>query len=55
MRRVPRDLVPHPLGGQNGNVVHDALVGVKVQRETGVVLLDDGPGRLLDGFGSDTL
>jgi len=50
-----RDLVPHALRGGDGDLVDDALVRVEVEGETGVVLLDDGPGGLLDGLGSDSL
>ena len=53
--RESGDLVPHPLGGGDGDLVDDALVGVEVEGEAGVVLLDDGPGGLLDGLGADSL
>jgi len=50
-----RDLVAHALGGGDGDLVDEALVRVEVEGEAGVVLLDDGPGGLLDGLGADSL
>jgi hypothetical protein len=50
-----RDLVPHALRGGDGDLVDNALVRVEVEGEAGVVLLNDGPGGLLDGLGSDSL
>ena len=50
-----RDLVPHALRGGDGDLVDDALVRVKVECESGVVLLDYGPRGLLDGLGSHSL
>jgi hypothetical protein len=55
VRCVTSDLVAHALGRQDSNIIDDTLVGVKVQRETRVVLFDDSPGGLLYGLGSDTL
>ena len=49
------NLVTHALGGGDGDLVDDALVGVEVEGEAGVVLLDDRPGGLLDGLGADSL
>ena len=47
-------LVTERLGGDEGNLLNDPLVGVEVESELGVVLLDDDTSSLLDGFGSDT-
>lgn len=55
MSSVTSNLVTHALGRQDGNIVHNALVGVKVQRQTRVVLFDNGTSRSLDSFGTDTL
>jgi len=41
-------LVPQPLAGNHGNLIADALVGLEVEREFGVVALDDDLGGLLD-------
>lgn len=49
------NLVAHALGGSDGNFVNETFVGVKVEGETGVILLDDGPCGLFDGFGSYSL
>ena len=46
-------LVAERLGGDEGNLLDDPLVGVEVESELGVVLLDDDTCGLLDGFGSD--
>ena len=46
-------LVAERLGGNEGNLLDDPLVGVEIEGKLGVVLLDDDPGSLLDGFGSD--
>lgn len=50
---VSGNLVPQPLGRNDGNLIADPLVGLKVQRELGVVALNDDLGGLLDGLGSD--
>ena len=55
MRSESGDLVAHALGGGDGDLIDDALVGVEVKRQAGVVLLDDGPRGLLDGLRADTL
>merc|ERR550539_2001758 len=49
----PGNLVAERLGGNEGNLLNDPLVGVEIEGKLGVVLLDDDPGSLLDGFGSD--
>ena len=51
---IPGDLVPQFLGGDDGDLLTYPLVGVEVEGETGVVLLDDDPSGLLDGLGPDT-
>ena len=49
------DLISHSLGRNDCHLAGDALVGVKIQRQTRIVLLDNDSRRLLDGFSSDTL
>ena len=49
------NLVTHALRGGDGNFINDTFVGVKVECETGVVLLDDGTCGLLNGLGTDSL
>ena len=46
-------LVPQQLGGDQSHLLDDVLVGVEVEGEPGVVLLDDHSRRLLDGLGPD--
>ena len=46
-------LVPQRLGRVQRHLLDDALVGVEVKVELGVVLLDDHSRRLLDGLGPD--
>lgn len=50
---VSGNLVPEPLGGDDGNLIANPLVGLEVQRQLGVVTLNDDLGGLLDGLGSD--
>jgi len=50
VRGVPGDLVAKTLRRNDGNLIADSLVGLKVEREFGVVSLDDDFGRLLDGL-----
>merc|ERR1719509_483256 len=47
------DLVAEGFGGDESDLLDDPLVGVEVQGELGVVLLDQDPGGLLHGLGSD--
>ncbi len=47
------NLVPQRLGGDESHFLDDTLVGVEVQGELGVVLLNDDPGGLLNGLGAD--
>ena len=47
-------LVPQSLGCNDGNLIADALVGLKVLSELRVVALDDDLGGLLDGLSTDT-
>jgi hypothetical protein len=42
------DLVSQPLRGDDGNLIADALVGLEVERELGVVSLNDDFGGLFD-------
>lgn len=49
------NLVTHTLGGGDGDLIDDTLIGVKVKSKTGVVLLDDGTCGFLDGLGADSL
>jgi hypothetical protein len=51
----PSNLVTHTLGGGDGDLIDDTLVGVEIESETGVVLLDDGTCGFLDGLGADSL
>ena len=46
------DLVPETLGGDDGDLVADSLVGLEVEGEAGIVPLDDDLGGLLDGLGT---
>ena len=47
-------LVAKGLGGYDGDLLDDPLVGVEVEGQLGVVLLDDDTSCLLDGLSSDT-
>ena len=53
MSGVSGNLVPEPLGRDNGNLIANPLVGLEVQRQLGVVTLNDDLGGLLDGLSSD--
>lgn len=46
-------LVAETLGSNNGNLVADALVGLEIESELGVVPLNDDLGGLLDGLGAN--
>lgn len=46
-------LVAEALGGNDGNLIADPLVGLEVQGELGVVPLNDDLGGLLDGLGTN--
>ncbi len=48
------DLVAHTLGGDHSDLVTDALVGVEIEGEAGVVLLHDDAGGTLYGLGADS-
>jgi hypothetical protein len=41
VRGEPGDLVAKTLGGDDGDILRDALVGGEVERQARVVLLDD--------------
>ena len=49
----PCYLVSELLAGDNGDLLAHALVGVEVIAQARVVLLDDDPGRLLHGLGTN--
>ena len=49
------NFVAHALGGGDGYLIDYTLVGVEVECETSVVLLDDGACTLLDGLGTNSL
>lgn len=53
--RVSGNLVSHPLRWQDSDLIDDTLVGMEVQRQPCVVLLDDSTGTLLYCLCSDTL
>lgn len=50
---VSGNLVPQALRGNDGNLIANPLVGLEVERELGVVTLNDDLGGLLDGLRSD--
>lgn len=47
------NLVAQALGGDDGDLIADALVGLEVEGELGVVPLNDDLGGLLDSLGAD--
>ena len=51
--RVDIYLVAETLGGDDGNLITDPLVGLEVQGELGVVPLNDDLGGLLDSLGTN--
>ena len=55
VRCVSSNLVAHALGWKDGNFIDNTLVGVEVDSESSVVLLDDGASTLLNGLGTDSL
>lgn len=48
------NLVSHPHRRDDGNLIADSFVVLKVQSKLGVVLLDHDLGSLLDGLGSNS-
>lgn len=46
-------LVAKTLGGNDGDLIADALVGLEVESQLGVVALDDDLGGALDGLSPD--
>ena len=46
-------LVAQALGGNDGNLIADALVGLEIESQLGVVTLNDDLGGLLDGLCSN--
>lgn len=53
LNRLPCNLVAQRLAGDDGHLLTDPLVNMEVVAQTGVVLLDDHPGRLLHCLGPD--
>lgn len=53
LKRLPCNLVAQRLAGDDGHLLTDPLVNMEVVAQTGVVLLDDHPGRLLHCLGPD--
>lgn len=53
MSSVSGNLVAQSLGGDDGNLISETLVDLKVGGELGVVTLDDGFRGSLDGFRTD--
>ena len=49
------NLVAHSLGRQNGNLINDTLVGVEIEGQFSVVLLDDSTSTLLNDLCTETL
>lgn len=54
MGDITGDSVTQPLRGDDGYFISQPLVGLEVQRETRVILLDDDAGRLFDGLCPNT-
>ena len=50
---VTSDLVAKTLGGNDGDLITDTLVGLEVEGQLGVVTLDDDLSRALDCLGTD--
>lgn len=50
-KNIPCNLVAQRLAGDDGHLLTDLLVDVEVITQTGVVLLDDHPSRLLHCLG----
>ena len=50
---VTSNLVAETLGSDDGDLITDALVGLEVQGQSGVVSLNDDLGGLLDGLGTN--
>ena len=48
------DLVSESLGGDDGDLLDDSLVGVEIQVEHHVVLFYDSAGSLLDSLSTNT-
>ena len=55
MRCESSNLVAHSLGRQDGNLIDDTLVGVEIEGQFSVVLLDDSTSTLLNSLCTDTL
>ena len=52
--RESSNLVSQTLGGDDGHLITELLVGVEVQSETGVVLFNQDPGGFFDRFCSNS-
>ena len=48
--RVASNLVAQALRGDDSDLIANALVGLEVERKSGIVPLDDDLGGLLDGL-----
>ena len=55
MRCESGNLVAHSLGWQNGNLIDNTLVGVEIEGQFSVVLLDNSTSTLLNGLCTDAL
>jgi hypothetical protein len=53
LTHLPSNLVAEALAGDDGNILSDTLVGVEVESQTSVVLLDNKAGSLLDSLGTN--
>ena len=53
MYSVSTNLVAETLGGNDGDLIADALVGLEVESQLGVVPLNDDLGGLLDSLGTN--
>lgn len=54
MGDITSDSVTQPLRGDDGYLISQPLVGLEVQSEARVVLLDDDAGRFFDGLCPNT-
>ena len=53
-KHLPSNLIPKLLAGNDGDFFTYPLVGVEIQSETSVILLNNNPRRFLHGLGPDT-
>lgn len=54
MKYLPGDLVTQGLCGDDGNFLAYPLVGMEIQRQSSIVLLDDDSGGFFDSLRPDT-